>query len=84
MSPAKIEDKPQEEVLMLMRAAIDIAIKTPTETNTNSALTLATRYPRAISGGKMRSNLGQARWDWLHERGIYPVSYGVTEPDITT
>jgi len=84
MTPAQIEDKSQEEVLLLMRAAIDTAMTTPTETNTNAALTLATKYPRALSGGKMRANLGQARWDWLHEYGFYPVSYGVTEPDITT
>lgn len=82
--PNRIEDKSQEEVLLLMRAAIDTAITSPGPETTNSALELATRYPRALAGGKLRANLGQERWDWLAEHGIYPMSFGVTEPDITT
>jgi hypothetical protein len=84
MTPAKIENKSQEEVLLLLRAAIDTAIKSPTETNVNAAITMANKYPRALSGGKLRHNLGKRRWDWLGEYGITPASYGVIEPDITT
>lgn len=84
MTPARIEDKSQEEVLLLLRGAIDIAIKVPSPGSTNRALELATRYPRALSGGKLRANLGADRWAWLNEHGIYPASFGVTEPDITT
>lgn len=84
MAPARIEDKSQEEVLLLLRAAIDSAVNSPGPGTTNRALDLATRYPRALSGGKMRANLGDERWEWLNEHGIHPASYGVTEPDITT
>lgn len=83
MSPARIEDRPQEEVLLLLRAAIDTAINAPSPGNTDAALALATRYPRALAGGKLRLNLGRERWDWLNEHGVYPASFGVTEPDIT-
>lgn len=84
MSPARIEDKPQEEVLLLLRGAIDTAINSPGPGTTNRAIELATRYPRALSGGKLRANLGVRRWEWLAEHGISPASFGVTEPDITT
>lgn len=84
MSPARIEDKTQAEVLLLMRAAIDTAINNPGPETVNHALTLASLYPRAMSGGKMRANLGQARWDWLNEHGVYPSSFGVTEPEYRT
>lgn len=81
MTPARIEDKPQEEVLLLLRAAIDTAISQPRPENINRAIEVATRYPRALSSGKLQSNLGTERWAWLNEHGIYPVSFGVIEPD---
>jgi hypothetical protein len=31
----------------------------------------------------MRKRLGQARWDWLNNQGIYPIGGPIT-PDITT
>jgi hypothetical protein len=83
MTPARIEDRSQGEVLLLLRAAIDTAISNPTPVNTDAALSLASRYPRALSGGKLQANLGKERWDWLNEHGVYPTLHGVIEPEIT-
>jgi len=83
MAPARIEDKPQEEVLLLLRGAIDTAMKHPSDPNKNAAIALAVRYPKALSGGKLRLNLGKERWDWLRQHGVYPAYGGVTEPDYT-
>lgn len=80
--PPRIEDKSQQEVLLLMKAAIDTAIQRPGADTASTALSLAQRYPHAMAGGKMRTSLGQERWDWLTAHGFYPVK--VVEPDFTT
>jgi hypothetical protein len=83
MTPTRYEDRSQEEVLLLLRAAIDTATTNPSPVHTRSAVLLAERYPRALAGGKLQTNLGQARWNWLNEHGV-SVIHGVIDPDITT
>jgi hypothetical protein len=72
-----------EEVLLHLRYAIDTAISYPTWPNINAACTIATSYPVALRSSTMRTRLGQARWEWLNQNGIYPIGGPVT-PDITT
>lgn len=80
----RIEDRSQEEVLLLLRALIDTARKSPNDPGArNNALDFASRYPRALGSSKLRLRLGKERWAWLNEYGIYPTSYGVTEPEYT-
>jgi hypothetical protein len=74
MSPAKpAEGTPQREILLLLRASIDTAIAWPQQPNVEAALSLVQRYPRAMRSSHITTNLGPRRWDWLNERGIYPI-----------
>lgn len=73
MPPEPAEGMPQREILLRLRAAIDTAITYPTWPNINAATTFASEHPRALRSSHVRNNLGRFRWEWLNQRGIYPV-----------
>ena len=85
----------QTEVVLLLRSAIDTAISYPSNVNEAKATNLAKAYPKALRSAHVRHNLGQRRWDWLGERGVYPAMdpgevagvvtiQGTISPDKTT
>ncbi len=67
--PQPIEGVSQAEVLLLLRAAIDTAIRYPTKPNETVALAIAEHHPRAMRSAHLIHNLGQRRWAWLEEHG---------------
>ena len=69
--PQSTEGRPQAEVVLLLRSAIDTAIRFPHEANVQRALNYARTYPVAMRSAHIRHNLGQRRWDWLTEHGYY-------------
>lgn len=73
MPPRPSEGRSQREIALLLRYAIDNAIAYPTERNINSAIALASQYPQALRSSHVRHNLGDQRWRWLNEYGVYPV-----------
>lgn len=95
MPPRPAEGMAQAEVLLRLRYAIDTAIKYPSQSNIDSAIRFATEHPKALRSSHLRHNLGERRWSWLNEYGIYPVGEdlevvgnvafkGTATPDITT
>lgn len=73
MPPRPAEGMAQAEVLLRLRYAIDTAIKYPAQANVENAISFATSHPKALNSSHLRHNLGQRRWGWLNERGIYPI-----------
>lgn len=76
-----IEALPQGMFLLLLRAAVDTAIRHPDEINERRATELARSQPVALRSSHLRHNLGQRRWAWLNEHGVYAQELGVVEPD---
>ena len=64
------ESMPQQEFVLRLRAAIDTAIKFPTEPNIDKARGLAYEHPIAMRSSHVSHNLGVRRWEWLGERNI--------------
>lgn len=67
------EGATQQEVVLVVRAAIDTAIAYPTAANDRNAVKVAMAYPKALRSVHVRDHLGQTRWDWLHKHGVFPV-----------
>jgi hypothetical protein len=85
---------PQHEVLLRLRYAIDTAIKYPSQSNIDSAIKLASEHPRALRSKHLVHNLGERRWSWLNEYGVYAIGEpaeiagsigikGTITPDVT-
>lgn len=68
-----IESMPQPELLLRLRAAIDTAIKQPSQSNVDKAIKLAVDHPRAMRSSHVSRNLGVRRWEWLSEHGVMVV-----------
>jgi len=95
MPPRPVEGRTQQEVLHLLKYAIDTAIKYPGKGTIASARELVEQYPIAMRSSHLRHNLGDRRWDWINRQGLYPAGSaheivgqpaikGTAEPDITT
>jgi hypothetical protein len=83
MPPRAKEGRTQQEVLHLLRYRIDTAIAHPSKPGTAAVLEMVAAHPHAMRSLHVRRNLGQRRWAWLNEHGIYEVRGDIT-PDITT
>lgn len=83
MPPRPAEGVAQAEVLLRLRYAIDTALAYPAVPNTESVLALVAAHPRAMRSSHIRDNLGQRRWAWLNDHGIYEVR-GDIKPDLVT
>ena len=94
MPPRSIEGKTQLEVLHLLKYAIDTAIAYPGSGTITKARDLITQYPLALRSAELRHNLGDRRWRWIDDQGLYPAGSaheivglpaikGTAEPDIT-
>ena len=94
MPPRSVEGKTQLEVLHLLKYAIDTAIAYPGTGTITKARDLIERYPLALRSAELRHNLGDRRWKWLNDQGLYPAGSaheivglpaikGTAEPDIT-
>jgi hypothetical protein len=75
-------DLAQAEILLLLRAAIDTAMRHPGRINEETALDIARSYPRALRSSRLRRQLGQRRWLWLNDHGVYAQELGIIEPDL--
>jgi len=64
------EALPQRDFLLLLRAAIDTAIKHPTQSNIDKARQMAYAQPRAMRSAHVSRNLGATRWDWLTDHQV--------------
>ncbi|MEY2668625.1 MAG: hypothetical protein RJA59_1263 [Pseudomonadota bacterium] len=62
-----------EELLYLLRFAIDTAVALPNTPNTTKAIALANSYPVALRSNTLRYRLGKARWAWLNDHGVYAI-----------
>jgi len=94
MPPRSVEGKTQLEVLHLLKYAIDTAIAYPGSGTITKARDLITQYPLALRSAELRHNLGDRRWRWIDDQGLYPAGSaheiagmpaikGTAEPDIT-
>jgi hypothetical protein len=72
MPPRPAEGRTQQEVLHLLKYAIDTAIKYPRQTTVESARKMALDHPLALRSSHLRHNLGDRRWRWLNDHGIDP------------
>jgi hypothetical protein len=95
MPPRPIEGRTQQEVLHLLKYAIDTAIAYPGTGTIAKARDLIEQYPLALRSAELRHNLGDRRWKWIDDQGLYPAGSaheivglpaikGTAEPDITT
>ena len=62
----------QALVLLRLKYAIDTAIKYPRQTTIESARKMALDHPLALRSSHLRANLGDRRWKWLNDHGVYP------------
>jgi hypothetical protein len=95
MPPRPVEGRTQQEVLHLLKYAIDTAIAYPGSGTITKARDLIAQYPIALRSSHLRHNLGDRRWKWINDQGLYPAGSaheiagmtamkGTAEPDITT
>jgi hypothetical protein len=68
----------QTEVLYRLRYAIDTAITHPGQPNTVAALEVVSAHPQAMRSSHVRRNLGQRRWAWLNDHGVYEIRGDIT------
>jgi len=93
MPPRPAEGQPQSQLVLLLRYAVDTAIRYPTLPNIATVLAFVEEHPKAMRASYMRHNLGLFRWEWLGEHGVYvvgeptviagmPAIKGTIEPEV--
>lgn len=71
MSPARLDEVAQKEVVSDLRDLIDNAIRH--KEGAEPALSFARRYSSILSTPYAAHNLGNRRWAWLNEQGFYAI-----------
>lgn len=76
-----VESMSQEELALMLRSSIDIAIKQPSYSNVATAIQIARNHPIGLASAHLRRALGIKRWDWLNSHGVYAQEKAITTPD---
>lgn len=71
MSPARLDEAAQKEVVSDLRDLIDNAIRR--EEGADAALSFARRFSSILATPYASHNLGTRRWSWLNDHGFYAV-----------